>query len=176
MEILNDDKDDELEVIIMAMMKKFDKDFVKRTLDILEECSQYTEYDVTLLLNCLLALVTLPIEKNKIKKNNIQDADIIKFQNDCVDKMKELENLMDTDNSKNDEKFFFNNIRNAIAHLHIELEESLYNGQIENVILRNALNDKEFHDKKYNLQINISVDNLKIFAKYVANEYLNRFF
>lgn len=160
----------------MAMMKKFDRDFVYRTINILDNCSKHTEYEVTLLLNCLLALVTLPIERNKNKNNETQDLKTIKFQQDCINKIKQLRNKKDEFDRYNDEKNFFNNIRNSIAHLHIELEESPYEGEIDNIILRNAKDEKKFQNKEYTLQINISVDNLKIFAKYIATEYLNRFF
>ena len=50
----------------MSEIRNFNKEFVERTIDILEKCSKNTEYEVTLLLNCLLALVTLPIERNKV--------------------------------------------------------------------------------------------------------------
>ena len=160
----------------MAMMKCFNKEFVERTIDILNNCSEHTEYEVTLLLNCLLALVTLPIERNKLQRNQTQDSKVIKFQQNCVNKMKELKNSNEKFDISNNEKLFFNNIRNAIAHLHIELEESTYKGKIENVILRNAVNEINFKNKQYNLQINISVNNLKIFAKYVATEYIENFF
>ena len=49
----------------MSIMHNFDKDFVKRTKNIIENISKSTEYDVTLLLNCLLALVTLPLEQKR---------------------------------------------------------------------------------------------------------------
>ena len=158
----------------MAMMKKFDKEFIERTINILENCSKHTEYEVTLLLNCLLALVTLPIERNKIKKGNIQSKKITTFQKDSVEKIKELKNEREYINIC--EEYFFNNIRNSIAHLHIELEESNYKNRIENIILRNAKNDIEFNKKNYDLQINISVQNFKKFALYVAKEYIKRFF
>ena len=40
----------------------FKKDFPKRTIDILDRHYSNEEYDVTLLLNCLLALLVLPKE------------------------------------------------------------------------------------------------------------------
>ena len=44
----------------MSDMPNFKKDFVERTLKVLKEYD--SEYEVTLLLNCLLALVSFPIE------------------------------------------------------------------------------------------------------------------
>ena len=49
-------------------MYNFDKDFVERTKELLIESYYNTEREVTLLLNCLLALVILPIERKKRKK------------------------------------------------------------------------------------------------------------
>ncbi len=54
----------------MSMMYKFDKDFVIRTKELLSEFYDNTEREVTLLLNCLLALVVLPVERKKRRKCN----------------------------------------------------------------------------------------------------------
>ena len=48
----------------MAMMKKFDKEFIERTINILENCSKHTEYEVTLLLKG----IKLKKEIYKVKK------------------------------------------------------------------------------------------------------------
>lgn len=158
----------------MAMMDDFDRDFIERTIEILDNCSKYTKYDVTLLLNCLLALVTLPIERKKYHKNILLDSETVNFQKDCVEKIKQLKN---EDNYYNDnDEYFFNNIRNAIAHLHILVDKGKSDNMIENVTLINAENEHKFKDGIINLSINISVENLRIFAKYVAEEYLKRFF
>ncbi len=156
------------------MMKNFDKDFVSRTLEILDRHYGNEEYEVTLLLNCLLALVSLPIERNKIKKGIQDDCIIEQFRVQCINRLKQLIN--DKDYINTEEKFFFNNIRNAIAHLHIEVEKGNYNNTIENVILRNAKNEEKYKRREYNFQINISVKNLREFAKFVAQEYLEKFF
>lgn len=84
-------------------------------------------------------------------------------------------------NYKQDEIFdngnyTFNHIRNAIAHLHIELEESNYNNKIENIILKDAKDIDEYKKQNYNFKINISVDKLKEFAIYIADEYVKDFF
>ena len=49
----------------MSEMPKFKQNFIERTLNILDEYSDNTQYDVTLLLNCLLSLVVFPIEETK---------------------------------------------------------------------------------------------------------------
>ncbi len=160
----------------MAMIYNFDKDFVKRTEEVLLSCYKNTEYEVTLLLNCLLALVSLPLERNKVTANGNSDIKIINFQKNCKSKLRELKNSYKEEKFNPNDKYILNHIRNAIAHLHISLEESSYNGQIQNIILRDSRNIQKFNVKDYNFAINISVENLKKFAIYVANEYLNNFF
>ena len=147
----------------MSEMNNFKKDFVERTIKILGDCSRYTEHDVTLLLNCLLGMVTFPIEiqKNKTNKKAKQ------YKIDCVNKMKELSKI--EKNYCNDDSFF-ENIRNAIAHLNIKVENN--NGKIEKIEFRNL----EYGVKgKCTLKISILPSNLKLFMEYVAQEYLARF-
>lgn len=158
----------------MSMMENFDKDFITRTIKIIDTCSDYTEYNVTLLLNCLLALVTLPIERKKYTKKVELSRDTLMFQNDCVEKIKQLKNEQDYFNDN--EAYFFNNIRNAIAHLHILVDSGTSENSIENIILINAEDEEKYEKGEINLRINISVENLKEFAKFVGKEYLKRFF
>lgn len=144
----------------MTMMKRFDKEFIERTLEILENLSSKTEYEVTLLLNCLLALVTLPIEREK-------ESDLVEFQKCCNDKLKALKNDRLFIDKTKDENNFFRNIRNSIAHMHIKLEEGTIGNEIDSVVLKNYKSPK-FCD----FQVSISIKNLKEFAVFVAHEYL----
>lgn len=147
----------------MSGMKNFNKEFVQRTRGILEKYYDNEKDEVTLLLNCLSALVSLPIEREK-DEDSIEAEE---FQEDCVNMMKQL---IKKPYTNKDETNFFRNIRNSIAHLNIKLEPN--NGIIDSVTLwsRNS------NTGKIVLKINISVDNLKKFAEYVAQEYLDRFF
>lgn len=62
-------------------IKYFDKEFVERTKEIVQtQCKETFEYDVTLLLNCLLGLVSLPTERTL----NCGSS----FKQDCVNKPK----------------------------------------------------------------------------------------
>ena len=158
----------------MSMMEEFDRDFIIRTLDIIDNCSKYTKYEVTLLINCLLALVTLPIERKKYSDSVELSEETLMFQKDCVKKIKQLKNKQNYIN--HNEKYFFNNIRNAIAHLHILVDKGTSENTIENITLINALNEEKYINNEFNLRINISVENLKVFAIYVGEEYLKRFF
>ncbi len=149
----------------MAMMEDFKKNFVERTLEIIKNNYGNTEYEVTLLLNCLLALVSLPIE---MKKNECGKK-VDDFMADCVEKMKELSLECTADISY---KTFFRNIRNAIAHLNIQVVSDCFHKNIEKIVLKS----KNIHKKTEVLKIEIQVENLKVFAEYIAEEYLNRFF
>lgn len=147
----------------MSEMGNFNKGFVERTKGILEKYYDDEKDEVTLLLNCLFALVSLPIERKK-DEYSIESEE---FQEDCVRMLKQL---IKKPYTNKDEINFFRNIRNSIAHLNIELKSN--NGIIESVTLWSKNPDTG----KIVLKFNISVENLKIFAEYVAQEYLDRFF
>ena len=146
----------------MSEMIDFKRDFVDRSIKVLNKYFENEEYEVTLLLNCLLALVTLPIENKK----DIEDKDVNEFKRKCVNKLKELKN--DMFYRKMDYKTIFRNIRNSIAHLNIK--EKSNKGKIESITLWNVNKNG-----KINFKVNISVENLKLFAEYVAKEYINSF-
>lgn len=148
----------------MAEMKNFKRDFVKRTIEILDKNYENTEYEVTLLLNCLLGMVSLPIEDKKSSKDN----HVVQFENDCVQKLKQLSIKFQSNDSTDQ---LFRNIRNSICHMHIE--PSAYQGYIENINFRNFSNGNK---GKLTFWVIISVENLREFANYVAKEYLSRFF
>lgn len=152
-------------------MPDFKKDFVDRTLKLLR--NHDTEYEVTLLLNCLLALVSFPIELKQYEINSKAEN----FRFDCIEKLKSLkneENYIDEDESN-----FFSNIRNSIAHINIKTNPKNNTNTIESVTLWNEewyINGRLRRKPKKTFRVNISVNNLRIFAEYVAEEYLKRFF
>lgn len=94
--------------------KSIEKDFVERTLHILENYDG--PYGVTLLVNCLLGLIVLPKERdfNHVLQNKdlsfddlgLEDGDILSWG-----KIKEEER---------DVARFMRCMRNSIAHIHIE--------------------------------------------------------
>ncbi len=142
----------------MSEMPKFKQNFIERTLNILDEYSDNTQYDVTLLLNCLLSLVVFPIEETKDEISLKSEI----FKDKCVNKLEELKNKKAYINK--DSENFFRNIRNSIAHLNIKTNSK--NEIIEDITLWD----------KPNFRINISVDNLRKFARFVAEQYLQTFF
>ena len=84
------------------------------------------------------------------------------FKDKCVNKLEELKNKKAYINK--DSENFFRNIRNSIAHLNIKTNSK--NEIIEDITLWD----------KPNFRINISVDNLRKFARFVAEQYLQTFF
>jgi len=144
----------------MSEMNNFKKDFVYRTLDILEKYDGKCE--VTLLLNCLCGLVTFPIENEK----NECKYKIDLFKEKCV---KELESLcIRYDFYKRPYYLTFKDIRNSIAHFNIKVFND--EKKIDNISLR-AYSDEE--RPKQVFSIKISVKNLKKFAEFVANKYID---
>ncbi len=150
----------------MSEMKKFNKGFVKRTSEILNEYEPITEYNVTLLLNCLIGLIVFPIEELKDEHDKITNQ----FKSDCVNKLKELsgDTFKVTPNSVDDDKIF-RNIRNSVAHINVELKSK------ENIIDKVIFINKQKGRKgDTTLEYALSVSDLKKFALYIATEYLNR--
>lgn len=87
-------------------IKYFDKEFVERTKNIVQtQCKDDFEYDVTLLLNCMLGLVSLPTERTKPGQNP--------FKQECVNKLKNMGVIV---NSTDDDKTF-RTVKNALSHI-----------------------------------------------------------
>lgn len=148
----------------MAEMKEFNTEFIKRTIEILNNCSDKTEYDTTLLINCLLGLLVHPIEDYKDEKI----SNINQYKTNCVNKLRELSSKsIKTDPNNKDDQSIFRNIRNSVAHLNVELGS--YKGTIESITFSNRIGGKK---GKVTLEFTLSVKNLKEFALYVGNEYL----
>lgn len=146
-------------------MKNFDKDFVQRTAELLSGDIQEKaiEYDVTLQLNCLLAMITLPLER----KRNENDSVDQNFKKICVDYLRNNAIII-TGNNKQD-TYIMMDIRDAIAHLNIQVEPDPY-GNIEYVILKNEYNGQN------RFECRMTVKTLKGFAHHVSQEYLKHYF
>lgn len=149
----------------MSMMKNFDKDFVQRTSELISGNIQEKaiEYDVTLQLNCLLAMITLPLERKRDENNSVDQN----FKKICVDYLKNNANII-AGNNKQD-TYIMMDIRDAIAHLNIQVEPDPY-GNIEYVILKN---DYSFKNR---FECRMTVKTLKNFAQLVSQEYLKHYF
>ena len=149
----------------MSMMHDFDKDFVVRTKELLSGDIQRksVEYDVTLQLNCLLSMVVLPLER----KRNDNDTVDIAFKKSCIDFLRQ--NATITLGAQKTDDYLMMDIRDAIAHLRIQVDPDPY-GEIQDVIIENKYN------KKYEFSCRMSVKTLKDFALHVTNEYLRLYF
>lgn len=136
----------------------FDKEFVERTRTIVEaQCNDESEYNVTLLLNCLMGLVSLPTERTQ--------QDDTSFMAECVDKL----NCMGVvKQSKNDEKTF-RTVKNALSHMYIEPKNE--NGYVETVVLQDRYN----RNAPAHTELHFKISELKEFALYVADKHLERF-
>lgn len=138
-------------------MKNFNKEFVQRTKEIVTTlCHDDFKYDVTLLLNCLLGLVSLPTERTA--------REVDTFQTDCVKKLKDMGVVM---KSTSDEQTF-RTVKNALSHMYIEPCNE--GGNIEQIILK----DRRTRTAPVHTELKFSVENLKEFALYVADKHLNR--
>lgn len=149
----------------MSMMYEFDKDFVMRTRELLlgDIQRKSVEYDVTLQLNCLLSMVTLPLER----KRNENDTVDVAFKKSCIDFLRQNATI-ELGAQKSDD-YLMMDVRDAIAHLHIQVEPDP-RGEIQNVVLENIYNHK------YEFRCRMSVQTLKDFALHVTNEYLRLYF
>lgn len=149
----------------MPMMRKFEKDFVERTIEVIEQYEKRKDdHEVTFLLNCLMGLVSFPIENKKDEKSQLSKD----FRKKCVEKFYEIDGEIIIGNDL-DVDYFFRKIRNAICHFNIELEENPY-GDIANITLWNIYN------KKKDFEIKFSVEQLRDFAKFIAEQYLTYYF
>lgn len=144
----------------------FDREFVERTKWIVNNLS--CQYEITLLLNCMLALVALPTERTKGKQG--RTVDDVEFQKSCVNKLKEmgLVGRNKTPNETPDDKIF-RTVKNALSHMYIEPDNK------NQVITHVKICDKIPKEDRYHTELNFSVEQLKEFALYVADLHLARF-
>ena len=138
-------------------MNYFDKQFVERTKNIVETlCKDDYEHDVSLLLNCLLGLVSLPTERSKYTD--------IKFKATCVAKLQSMGVIV----SSTDDNKTFRTLKNAISHMYIEPLND--HGEIQSIIFE----DRENRDQPAHTKLKFTVTQLKEFALFVADKHLER--
>ena len=140
---------------------EFDREFVERTKWIIKNTP--CKYEITLLLNCMLALIALPTERTK--GGQFSSATDIKFQNGCVDKLKAMDVIK---KSTSDDKTF-RTVKNALSHMYIEPVNQ------DQKIAYIRLCDKAPGEQNYHTELEFSADQLKEFALYVAELHLERF-
>lgn len=136
-------------------IKYFDKEFVERTKIIVQtQCKDDFEYDVTLLLNCMLGLVSLPTERT----NSSQ----ITFKQECVNKLKSMGVIVnDTDDEKT-----FRTVKNALSHMNIALQNK--DGIVDSIIIK----DRRDKRSPVHTELQFTVPQLK---EFVADKHLERY-
>ena len=144
------------------MMKNFEKDFVERTKSIIENqrVQQDEKYEVTLLLNCLLGLISVAVENT-----DLMDSNETPFMKTCVEKLDEMGVLTKT----TDEKKTFRAIKNALSHVHIELGN--YEGKINKVTFGDK---RDRNAKDYHTILEFTVKQLREYALFIADLHLER--
>ena len=139
-------------------IKYFDKEFVERTKNIVQtQCKDDFEYDVTLLLNCMLGLVSLPTERTKPGQNS--------FKQECVNKLKNMGVIV---NSTDDDKTF-RTVKNALSHMNIAPQNK--DGGIDSIIIK----DRRDRNSQFHTELHFTVPQLKEFALFVADKHLERY-
>ena len=139
-------------------IKHFDKEFVERTKSIVQtQCKDDFEYDVTLLLNCMLGLVSLPIERTKPGQNS--------FKQECVNELKNMGVIV---NSTDDDKAF-RTVKNALLHMNIAPKNK--DGVIDSIIIK----DRRDRRSSFHTELQFTAPQLREFALFVADKHLERY-
>ena len=140
-------------------LTNFDKQFVERTKIIVKTmCTDDYPYNATLLLNCLVGLISLPTERTR--PNNAV------FISTCVDKLKEMGVIT---RSTTDEKTF-RAIKNAISHMYVDAHNA--DGIITSIVIA----DKLHRNTDAHTELQFTMNQLKEFALFVADKHLERFY
>ncbi|MDY4596088.1 HEPN family nuclease [Faecalimonas umbilicata] len=139
-------------------IKHFDKEFIERTKNIVQtQCKEDFEYDVTLLLNCMLGLVSLPTERTKAGQSL--------FKQECVNKLKNMGVII---NSTDDDKTF-RTVKNALSPMNIAPQNM--DGVIDSIIIK----DRRESSAPVHTELRFTVTQLKEFALFVADKHLERY-
>ena len=157
-------------------MNDLDINFVKRTQRIIKDYEGDLEY--SLLINCMLGLILLPVEVNKQKQlsflqHNINDIDIIQsiFSKDkkhIFNPTKYNKKSKVYENVPKSLLTFIIHLRNSFAHF----SNARANNQ-EGEWISVRLKDINIYNKdNVELEITIEKDDLKILAMFLSNEYI----
>ena len=141
-------------------MLEFNKEFVERTRNIvLSQCKDEFEYNVTLLINCLFGLISLPIEKTKQEEED--------FMKGPVQKLKDMGVIIQGD--LNNDSILLRSLRNALAHIHVDVENQ--NGNIRYVYF----GDKKQGSNEFHTKMKFSIEQLQEFAIYLSDKHLEKY-
>lgn len=158
-------------------MNNMDIEFVERTQRIIENYKG--NYDFTLLLNCTLGLIILPLEVNRKQH--------LKFLNERLENIDVIKSIL-----KRDKEYVFNptwfnkkagqyetgsktlltfliKIRNGLAHF-ANSEPINENGRWTEIKLKDV---NKFNDDNIELELTISEESLLDLTRYLSNAYLD---
>jgi len=149
-------------------LKVFDVDFIKRSREIIEQYDKYvlpnvaaaSQYEVTLLINCLLGLLILPKERKRHKIPDLPIAGlpdwgirtdyITKPGKDCVGRPRTAEYLTVLE--------LVTDLRHSVAHI---LFKPLGDGK--------DITHLEFHTDRSKVKLNVPVTDFRVFVKKLAD-------
>ncbi len=152
----------------MSEPKVFDVDFIKRSLEIIQQYDKYvmshvdvaSQYEVTLLINCLLGLLILPKERQRHKIPDLPLVDlpdwgiltdhITKPGKDCAGKPRKAECLTVLE--------LVTDLRHSVAHI---LFRPLGDGK--------DITRLKFRTDRSKIELNVPVKDLRIFVEKLAN-------
>jgi hypothetical protein len=149
--------------------KKFECDFIRRTLKIIEQYEAHVEknstihekYEVTLLINCLLGLLVLPDQRLLVDK--IPDIPFEKFEEWGLPK-NFVTNWGKIPERERNLKKIIHHMRNSIAHFRVTSYGN--DSEITSIKFRDCVG------RSTTFEGEISVDCLKIFVKKFAQTIL----
>ena len=149
----------------MSCYKKFEIDFIKRTLGILEQYEQCSplelgeKYEITLFVNCCVGLIVIPqqVIYDSVPSDRLDNSWDI--QNDYIIMFKGERTI----------KKFVRHIRNSIAHGHIQLTSDN-----ESEITHVEFEDYKYGEKLPTFRLRIPVKALIKFAKKFAETMLSK--
>ncbi len=182
-----------------------ERDFVLRSMKIVEQYERYVlpqvnkeeQYDVTLLLNCLLGLIVLPFEHSKRKQSNMEYPVLFKGDDTPINRLKPEWGLSDlridcfniNGNAITGDditvRYIIAMFRHSMAHsqfgdggemeipngVSVDYKPAEYNA-IESVILSVNINNK--YKQKVEFRAGIPVASLKRFAMSFAKAFLSK--
>ncbi len=153
--------------------KDFNIDFVERTKEILEKLSNKTDFEVTLLINCLFGLIVIPTESQDL----LNDKQKNEYKKYFIEQLNR--HISPGQNKVNDDQSV-RFMRNALSHLHFQVGSD--GGNISMVKFIDIDFYKKNNKKKKNrvpynkpnadTEIELTVDALREFAHEMATKFL----
>lgn len=112
---------------------------------------------MTLLLNCMLGLVSLPTERTNPGQNS--------FRLECVNKLNNMGVIV----SSTDDDKTFRTVNNALSHINIAPQNK--DGVIDSIIIK----DRRDRNSPFHTELQFTVPQLREFALFVADKHLERY-